>query len=122
MIQPTRCTQGAKNAGPNFQSKLQLLFCDIKDRLKAWLDDFILHVETQYELIETLSKFMRICRNANFKISIRESEFFVKKVQWCGRIIDGSRVQFDPRNRGGLKDLHMPITAGELCEHVHCLQ
>ena len=65
--------------------------------------------------IETFAKFLRICRDDNLKISVRKSEFFEKKVHWCGRIIDGSGVQFDPRNLSGLKDLHMPITAGELC-------
>lgn len=45
-----------------------------------------------------------------------------KNVHWCGRIIDRSGVQFDPRNHSGLKGLHVPITAGEICEYVHCLQ
>ena len=45
-----------------------------------------------------------------------------QRIRWCGRIIDSNGVQFDPRNLGGLQGVELPISAGELCEYVHCLQ
>ena len=39
IIKPTRTTQGAKNSAPNFQSKVEPLFGNIKKNLKAWIDD-----------------------------------------------------------------------------------
>jgi len=38
------------------------------------------------------------------------------------QVIDGKGVQFGRRNLSGLKDIHSPTTAAELCEYVHCLQ
>lgn len=122
VIQPKRCTQGAKNAGPNFQSKVEPLFAGIREFLKAWLDDFMLHNETEEGLLDALDKFFMVCLNRKLKISARKTHLFLLVVRWCGRIIDGNGVQFDPRNLSGLQEIHLPRTAGELCEYVHCLQ
>ena len=121
VVQPTRCIQGAKHAGANFQSKVEPLFTNIREHIKAWLDDFVLHCRTEEDLLDTLLKFFIICREANLKISIRKSQFFLQRVRWCGRIIDSTGVQFDPRNLSGLRGVELPISAGELCEYVHCL-
>ena len=56
------------------------------------------------------------------KISIKKSNFFTKRVRWCGRLIDGKGYQFDPRNLSGLQNPQLPQNAGELSEFVHCLQ
>ena len=40
---PNRTPQGAKQSAPNFQAKVEPLFHSIRDRLKAWLDDFLVH-------------------------------------------------------------------------------
>lgn len=122
VVQPTRCTQGAKNAGANFQSKVEPLFTEIREMLKAWLDDFVLHCRTEEDLLDTLVIFFRVCRQSNLKVSIRKSKFFLRRVRWCGRIIDSEGVQFDPRNLSGLLGIQLPRTAAELCEYVHCLQ
>ena len=67
-VQPTRCTQGAKNAGANFQSKIEPLFTNIREHIKAWLDDFVLHCRTEEGLIDTFLQFFINCREANLKI------------------------------------------------------
>ena len=121
-VQPTRCTQGAKNADANFQSKVEPLFTIIREHMKTWLDDFVLHCRTAEDLLDTFLKYFIICREANLKISIRKSQFFLQRVKWCGRIIDSTGVQFDRRNLSELQGIELRISAGEPCEYVHCLQ
>lgn len=43
VVKPTRCTQGEKNAGPNFQATVEPLFEEIWENMKKCLEDFILH-------------------------------------------------------------------------------
>jgi len=59
VLQPTRCTQGARNAGPTFQSKVEPLFVAIRELLKAWLDEFMLHNQTEEGLLDVLQGFLR---------------------------------------------------------------
>lgn len=40
---PTRTLQGARNSGANFQSRVEPRFADIRQSLRAWLDDFAVH-------------------------------------------------------------------------------
>lgn len=54
VVCPTRCTQRAKNAGTNFQSKVEPLFTEIRNALKALLDEFMLHSSTEKGLLEIL--------------------------------------------------------------------
>ena len=99
-------------------------FAEIKDNLKAWLDDFLLHCMDEGQLLLVLGTFFRICREKGLKVSAlaHKTKIFKQKVRWCGRIISGEGVQFDPERVSGLKDAHPPTTAGELCQDVHCLQ
>jgi len=106
VIQPTRCTQGAKNCAANFQAKVEPLFYKIRKNMKAWIDDFITHTENEYGL----------------KISIIKSKFYLELVKWCGGIMDGDGVSYDPRNMSGIQEMSLPINAAELLEFVHCLQ
>jgi len=122
VVQPTRTMPGSTNAGMNFQSKVEPCFSDIRDSLKAWLDDFLLAQNSEDGLLDVLNKFFTICRKKRLKISIRKSSFFCIKVKWCGRIIDEHGVHFDPRHLSGIMDCEMPISAGELCQYVNCMQ
>ena len=76
------------------------------------------------QLLLVLGTFFRICREKGLKISAlaHKTKLFKRKVRWCGRIISGEGVQFDPDRVSGLKHAHPPTTAGELCQYVHCLQ
>ena len=119
---PTRTAQGAKNSSINFQSRVEPCFATLRDHLKAWQDDFILHESTEDKLLDIMQKFFDICRSRHLKVSAVKSELFSTSVKWCGRIIDESGVKFDPRNLSGIREMTYPETAGELSQYVHCLQ
>jgi hypothetical protein len=101
IFQPTRMLQGARNSGANFQSRVELCFLSIRQSLKAWLDDFLLHHHSESGLLDTLASF-QICRDRRLKISARKSVLFTNQVRWCGRVIDAEGVRFDPKQLSGI--------------------
>jgi len=122
VVSPTRTQQGSRNAAQNFQAKVEPLFAELRDRLKAWLDDFLLYCTSEDELLDSLLRFFTICSDYNLYLSAKKCEFFQRTVRWCGRLISPEGVQLDPSRLSGLKHISLPQTAGELCEYVHCLR
>ena len=119
---PTRVMQGSRNGPVYFQQTVEPCFADIRSRLKAWLDDFLLHARNEEQLLKALLAFLEICRDKGLKVSIKKSTFFALVVKWCGRILDKNGIRFDPRNADGLRNLSTPTTAAELSQFVNCLQ
>lgn len=119
---PTRSAQGAKNSSANFQSRVEPCFSTLRDNLKAWQDDFVIHHKTEAQLLTTLQVFFETCRDKNLKVSALKSDLFTTSVHWCGRVIDQDGVTFDPRNLSGIQQVVMPETAGELSQFIYCLQ
>ncbi len=57
MYTPSRTLQGASNSCTNFQANVEPIFSDIREHLKAWLDDFVLHCKSEEQLLRAL----RVC-------------------------------------------------------------
>ena len=119
---PTRTLQGGRNSAANFQSRVEPCFADIRDNLKAWLDDFILHARDCEELLHVLDRFFTICAEKRLKVSAKKSTLFAASVKWCGRIIDKNGMRMDPRHIEGISTMENPQTAEELSQFVHCAQ
>ena len=118
----TRTLQGGRNGVANFQATVVPCFDSLSSHLKAWLDDFLIHTHSEREHLDVLEAFFKICRQYRLKISAKKSTLYATKVKWCGRIIDNEGVKFDPSRISGLADMEQPVTAGELCEFIHCMQ
>lgn len=116
----TRVLHGLKNASAYFQSTIPPLFDEMKDAVKAWIDDFTIHCKTEDMLLENLEKFFRICTRHNLRVSAKKTVLYTKRVKWCGRIIDSEGYQLDPRNMEAIQKMEAPINASELCQFVHC--
>lgn len=71
---------GRKERRPQFLSKVEPLFSMMRDSLKAWLDNFMLHNEGEEQLLDRLEQCLRICAERKLKISILNSKFFLKHV------------------------------------------
>ncbi len=119
VVMPTRTTQGACNFAANFQEKVEQCFLELKDNLKAWLDDFMLYARDEEHLLRILRRFFEICRR--LIVSFPKSDCFLNEVLWCGRLIDKHGVRFNLSNISALKDAEPPCSAAELCEYVHGL-
>lgn len=122
VFSPTRTLQGARNSAANFQSRVEPCFNSINERVKAWLDDFILFTRSEQEHLETLDSFLRICGEVGLKVSPRKSKLFVKEAKWCGRVISAKGMRMDPRHAEGLAKTHKPLTADELSQFLNCTQ
>lgn len=90
--------------------------------MKAWLDDFGLHSQSEQGLLDSLEKFFRICRERRLKISAKKSVLFSLRIKRCGRLIDKDGVQCDPSHLSGLKDAQMQQTAAELSQFIYRLE
>lgn len=55
----TRALRDLNNALPYFQSTKLSLFVDIKDAVKAWIEDFTIQAKTEPQLLEYLETFSR---------------------------------------------------------------
>lgn len=116
----TRVLHGLKNATSHFQSTIPPLFSDIQEHMKSWVDDFSLHAKTETELLKALESFLSTCVRFNLTLSAKKCSFYSKSIKWCGRIIDSSGYQLDPKNVEALRTMEMPVSADELCQFVHC--
>ena len=111
---PTRVLQGQRNAVTYCQSTMQQICQEIIDRLLGWLDDMLFYARTIDGLLETLRLFFLICRKHNLKIHAEKCDFFLRKVQWCGRIVSAEGVQMNPRKLNALLELQEPQNAADL--------
>ena len=97
-------------------------FVEIREHLKAWLNDLLVYNQSENGSLEVLQSFFKVCRNRPLKISGTKTALFAKQDRWCERIISAEGVQFDLTRLVGLKDVFLPETAGDLCQYIHCLQ
>lgn len=111
---PTRILQGSTDAGNHFQSVTSQIFSELSSNILQWLDDFLLHAQTEQQLMSITSKFFELCRASNLKIHAQKIEMFKKEAHFCGRIVDGDGFKFDPRRMQALTDMKHPEFAGDL--------
>ena len=114
-----RVLPGLANATAYFQGSVEPLFKDIRDNMKAWLDDFNLHTENEKKLLQLLCQFFEVCRQCGLFLSARKCRFYAKELRWCGRIT-ATGYTMDPSKAEGLKNLDSPRTAEELSQLVYC--
>ena len=114
----TRVLPGLTNATTHFQSTIEPLFKNLRNNLKAWLDDFNLHAGNEKDLLDILEKFFRICQEHNLYLSAHKCHLFTKEVTWCGRKVSGNGYEMDPSRIDWLKELTMPETA-ENCVNMY---
>jgi len=109
-----RLLQGGSDSGNHFQAVLGEKFQGRVCNLLQWLDDFLLYSKDECGLLDEIEQFLRVCDEINLKIHAEKSNFFSKKVQFCGRIISSDGVQFHPRHYESLVSMKKPTMAGEL--------
>lgn len=119
--QPTRTLQRGMNSVQNFQSRVEPCFHEIRESVKAWIDDIALHEKTEQKFIQELKKFFITCREQNFKISIKKYNMYENELKCCGFIVDTTGINCDPRRLESLKNGHPPTNAAKLSRFVHCL-
>jgi RNase H-like domain found in reverse transcriptase len=89
--------------------------------LLSWLDDLLLHATTIDQFLHYLRIFFTLCREFNIHLHPGKSVLFARAARWCGRIISGDGVRFDPRRAQGLLDMSMPVSGADLQQFVCAL-
>ena len=118
VLTPTRVLHGQTNAVFYFQFVVGDKIRDHIDRILQWLDDLLGHASTVKELLELLRQFFAICKEFGMKLHAKKCQFFKKEVVWCGRLISGDGIKYDPRNLSGLISMQPPTNGAELQQFV----
>lgn len=111
---PTRVLQGGTDSGNHFQSVTQESFGARLTNVLQWLDDFLIHAESEVHLLDTLEVFMTVCMETGFKLHAEKCQFFLKEAKFCGRIISATGVRHDPRKLEAMLNMKNPTTGAEL--------
>jgi Reverse transcriptase (RNA-dependent DNA polymerase) len=98
---PTRVLHGTRNAVSHIQSGIQGILEPLSQSLLVWLDNLLVHAPDEKALLTLLRLFLEICRDANIKLHPGKFDLFARTVRWCGRLITGYGVKFDPRRVQG---------------------
>lgn len=97
-----------------------MLFSELRNNMKAWLDDFNAHGKTEAELLRVFERFFQICQEKRLCLSAVKSVFFATRIMRCGKIISGDEYTFDPTRINDLRQMDEPNTAAELQEFIYC--
>ena len=121
----TRVLPGLANATLYFQSTIEPLFPELRNNLKAWLDDFSIHARCEATPLDDLQTFFRIVSyvlrsEKGLYLSARKCQLFRKELKWCGRIISKDGDRMDPARISGLQDMQLRKTALELSQLIYC--
>lgn len=111
--------QRLANSASHFQSSVEPLFNNIREILKAFLDDFSLHQKTESGLLEVMERFFELCEKYGLFLSPKKCPFFKKELKWCGIIRSKDGIKLDPRRISGLRDIEEPKNGSELAEFIY---
>ena len=111
---PTRILQGSTGAGNHFQSCTSQIFAELSQVMLQWLDDFLLHANSEGELLRILRRFFELCRQFNLKLHAEKLDVFLKSAKFCGRIVDADGVRYDPAGLECLINMRAPERGGDL--------
>lgn len=110
----TRLLQGSTDAGNHFQAVTQELFQEKVPRLLQWLDDFLLHADSEQQLLDSVDQFLGICAEHGLKIHAEKTELFLREARFCGRVLSRDGLKFDPRHFESLLQMQSPKMGGDL--------
>ena len=115
IFSPTRLMQGHTDSVAVFQQTMERIFSNILYKsLLIWIDDLLCYAETPEVLLDSLKIVFTKCREYNIRLSPEKTQLGLTEIKWCGRIISGSGIRYNPTMIQGLIDLKLPQTASEL--------
>ena len=120
VVASKRVLPGLANATAYFQRTVEPLFSELREHMKAWLDDFNLHATSESELLDYLETFFRICKQHRLYLSALKCRLFSKELKWCGRVVSEDGYKMDPARLSGLQEMSTPKTAAELSQFINC--
>jgi RNase H-like domain found in reverse transcriptase len=109
---------GTRNATQHLQSILVMMMENIKENIKVWLDDCLLHAKTENLLLGVLRIFLTECATHGLKLHASKCVLFARDVKYCGRNINKDGVLYDPEGMAALQNMEEPKTGGDLVQYM----
>lgn len=94
----TRVFQGLTNAVAYLQRSVEPLFVELRDNMKARIDDFNIRSKSEDHLLKLLERFFQICEDRGLYLSGTKCVPFVENLRWCGRVISPGGYTLHPRS------------------------
>ena len=114
----TRLLQGNTDAGSHFQGVTAEVFSDLTDNILQWLDDFMIHAESEEALLIILGRYLSICKTVGLKLHAKKCELFLTEAKFCGRIISEKGVRFDSSRLDCLINMRRSINGAEFQQFI----
>lgn len=105
---PHRLLHGQTDAGNHFQGVASPIFSSAIDRVAQWLDDFLLHAQSEEQLLKYLELSLKQCREYGLKLQARKCELFLKEATFCGRAINWNGVRYSSKDLDTLLSMRKP--------------
>ena len=109
-----RLLQGSTHAGNHFQSVTSEAFSVIADHLVQWMDDSMIHAESENQLLQIIQKFLKVCKQFGFKINAKKTILFSTEASFCGRTFPKNGSRFNTEKVSTLKNMLKPTKGNEL--------
>ena len=106
-----RLVQGGSDSGNHFQAVLGEKFQGRVKNLIQCLEDFLFYSTGKNSLLNDIQAFLEVCEDINLKVHPEKSNFFSKRVQFCGCIITLEGIQYHPRHFESLASMKKLTTA-----------
>lgn len=117
---PERVPQGACDSAVHFQLQMNKVFAAMLYKcILIWIDDLLVFAQSAEEFLVVLRKFFEVLRQRRLKLNATKCHLFSKKVEWCGKVIDGTGVAHSPERLSALQAMPPPPTAAAL-QHFLC--
>ncbi|KAE9358743.1 hypothetical protein PF008_g2540 [Phytophthora fragariae] len=117
---PTRVPQGASDSAVHFQAQMNDILKDLLFRsVLVWIDDVLLFAQSAGAYLKNLEQFFSILRQRKLKLNAKKCKLFAKRVEWCGKLIDGEGVEHNPERLAALRPMPLPPTGAAL-QHFLC--
>ena len=116
----TRSGQGRKGSSEKLNELTSMCFGHLI--AEGWLaiihDDIHVGGQTTYETVENWEKFLQAAHKNNIKMNPRKTNFFPKKFDCVGFVIDGQKAIPNVHRTHALKNYDLPTTVGQLRSYL----
>ena len=106
---------GLVNAPATFQRLMELLLGDLHwIGVLVYLDDILIHGESQERVLELLKEVLARLRKANLRLRLKKCSFGPSQVEYLGFVVGGGELKPIPRKTLALQALLPPTNITEL--------
>jgi hypothetical protein len=117
----TRMPFGLINAPASFQRLMERVLGDLRWKgVLVYIDDVLIHTPSVDETLRLLEEVFSRFRNARLTIKISKCDFFPKRVEYLGHIVEAGQLRPNPSRIAVLRTIKPPRSVKELRSVLGC--